>query len=317
MIDPSSAPRRDDLPFLRRRTRPRPAGPISFDRPGRRRAGTADPTPLAAPSPAAAVGPTPPAAAAPAAPRISFDRPGRAPAQPPAAAHAPSPPPPARVASSSLDLDEVPPPAAAPAAVEPPEPPRRERAEPRVAAGTRTILTVANPTITLTRLQSAIGTLTVEAACSAAVGDLRLGCAYELADGYSGTVQLTDGNRFAPPRSRRPVIVAAREQFDRLAVDLRQCRGVTRLAVYAFSVSRQPLRWGGTLVVTTFGEARVELSLEHLQGGSVALLLSAYNIRGEFVLRGEMQTFNGGVREAVRAYGYDRISWLDDRTPVE
>jgi uncharacterized protein involved in tellurium resistance len=191
------------------------------------------------------------------------------------------------------------------------------RRDVRVAAPQRVILTVTEPTVTLTRLQSAIGTLTVEAAVSETVGDLRLGCAYELANGYSSTVQLTDGNRYAPPRARRPVIVASREHFDRLAVDLRQSTDLRRLGVYAFSVSRQPLRWGGTLIVTTFSGAKVELPLEHLQGGTVAMLLSVYNVHGEFVLRGEMQTFNGGVRDAVRAYGYDRITWLDDRTPVE
>jgi hypothetical protein len=45
--------------------------------------------------------------------------------------------------------------------------------------------------------------------------------------------------------------------------------------------------------------------------------MSLYNVRGEFVLRAEMQALNGGVREACRAYGYDRITWLDDRAPVD
>jgi hypothetical protein len=56
--------------------------------------------------------------------------------------------------------------------------------------------------------------------------------------------------------------------------------------------------------------------MESLQGGQVAVLMSLYNVRGEFVLRAEMQTLNGDVREAARAYGFDRISWLDDRSPV-
>ncbi|TAM93156.1 MAG: hypothetical protein EPN43_01155 [Jatrophihabitans sp.] len=256
-----------------------------------------------------------------AAPGISFDRPGRTRAQPPqgAAPHrAPG--------ASSLDLDAATgvgspgPGAGAPGPDAPPAPPRSPRfarAEVRVSAGQRAILTVARPTVTLTRLQSAIGTLTVEAAVSSAVGDLRLGCAYELRDGLSSTVQLTDGNRFAPPRSRRPVIVASSERYDRIAVDLRQSPQLRRAGVYAFSVSRQPLRWGGTLITTTLGGAQVDLPLEALEVGSVAMLLTLYNVRGEFVLRGEMQSFAGSVRDAVRAYGYDRITWLDDRTVVE
>jgi hypothetical protein len=33
------------------------------------------------------------------------------------------------------------------------------------------------------------------------------------------------------------------------------------------------------------------------------------------VIRAEM-TPVGGVRDAGRAFGYDRITWLDDRNPV-
>ena len=47
------------------------------------------------------------------------------------------------------------------------------------------------------------------------------------------------------------------------------------------------------------------------------MLLSLYQVRGELVLRAEMQTLFGDVREAARAYGFDRITWLDGRTPVE
>jgi uncharacterized protein involved in tellurium resistance len=186
----------------------------------------------------------------------------------------------------------------------------------RVRAGERVILTEADPTVTLTRLQSGIGTLQIEAACSAEVGDLRLGCAYQLRSGASSTVQSTGGERHAPPASRRPIIVAGRQHFEQLQVDLRQSRELERLVVYAFSESRAPLRWGGTLVAETFGRARVEVPMERLQGGQVAVLLSLYNVDGEFVLRAELQPLAGEVREASRAYGFDRISWLDDRTPV-
>jgi hypothetical protein len=242
-----------------------------------------------------------------------------------AAPTAPTPPPPAAASSSSsLDLDApaapIAPTASTPAAVPlapPVEPPRRKRDDPRVRAGSRKILTVADQTVTLTRLQSAIGTLVFEAAVSDAVGDLRIGCAYQLRSGHSSTVQLTGGNRLAPAGSRRPVIVAGHEHFARISVDLRQSVELERMAIYAFSESRAPLTWGGTLIAETFGGAKVELALESLQGGDVAMLMSLYNVRGEFVLRAEMQALNGGVREACRAYGYDRISWLDDRTPVD
>jgi uncharacterized protein involved in tellurium resistance len=170
--------------------------------------------------------------------------------------------------------------------------------------------------VVLTRLQSGIGELTIAAATSPEAGDMRLGAAYQLRSGPTSTVQLAGGNRYAPS-SRRPVIVAGRDEFEQLGVDLRQVRDLDRMAVYAFSESRQELTWGGTLVITTSGRAQIELPLESLYPGRVAVLLTVYNLDGELVIRAEMETVVGEVREAARAYGYDRITWRDDRTPVD
>jgi hypothetical protein len=232
-------------------------------------------------------------------------------------------PAPTRVASTSLDLDQPAPTSTparrvpAPAARAGPGSPRRQRVDARVRAGERMILTPSDPTVTLTRLQSGIGTLTIEAAASAEVGDLRLGCAYELETELQLTMQMTQGSRLAPPHSKRPILVGSRDRFEKVALDLRQCRTLRRLIVYGFSEKRQPLTWGGTVVITTFGGGRIELPLESLPAGDIAVLLSIYQVRGELVLRAEMQSLYGDVREASRAYGYDRITWLDDRTPVE
>ncbi len=190
------------------------------------------------------------------------------------------------------------------------------RPERRVLPGRRILLTPSEPTVTLNRLQSGIGTLRIEAACSEEVGDLRLGCAYQLNSGLSSVLQRANLGRFAPPRSKRPVLVAGHDRFETISIDLRQSREVRRLAVYAYSESRSPLRWGGTLIIETLRRARIEVPLESLSG-AVAMLLTLYNVRGEYVLRAELEPIDGGVREACRAYGYDRITWLDDRTPVE
>ena len=219
--------------------------------------------------------------------------------------------------TASLDLSSTPTPAQAASRAAPVNPPAVIHADDRVRAGERTVLTVRSPTVTLTRTQSAIGSLTFEAAVSAQVGDLRIGCAYELRSGLSSTVGLSGGNRFGPPQSRRPVLVAGHDRYDRIAVDLRQCHELDRLLVYAYSESRQPLVWGGTLIVTTLAGAKIELPLEQLPTGEIAVLMSVYNVRGEFVLRAEMQPIVGSIRDACRAYGYDRITWLDDRTPVD
>ncbi len=171
--------------------------------------------------------------------------------------------------------------------------------------------------MTLTRVQSGVGTLTFEAVCSAEGGDLRLGAAYQLRSGESSTVQHSGGNRFAPPRSRRPVLVGGHEQYEQIGVDLRQCRELERMVVFAFSGGGSELHWGGTLIATTFGGARIEVPLEGLAQAEVAVLTSVYNVRGEFVVRAELEAVTGSILEAARAYGYDRITWLDERRPVE
>ncbi len=187
---------------------------------------------------------------------------------------------------------------------------------PRARPGVPTVLTHQDPTVTLTRVQSGVGVLTIEAACSPAVGDLRLGCAYQLRSGVSSVVQYISDVRTAPPGSRRPIISGEHRQFEILTVDLVQVREIERFVVYAFSEHGGTLNWGGTLVVTTFGQARIEVPLEHAPSPYVNVLLSAYNIDGELVLRSEAEEINGSVRDAVGAYGFSRITWLDARTPL-
>ena len=163
-----------------------------------------------------------------------------------------------------------------------------------------------------------MGTLTFEAVASADVGDLRLGCAYQLRSGLSSTVQHHAGRRYAPPgETRRPLLVAARAQFERIALDLRQVADLERLAIYAFAGNGQQLRWGGTLIVTTFGGDRIELPIDMPAASAVAVLASVYNIRGQLVLRAEMDLIGTTVREAARGYGFDRITWLDEQNPVD
>ncbi len=213
---------------------------------------------------------------------------------------------------ASLDLDDH---AAGRPAPQPKAAARRARIA-RVGAAERRILTADEPTVTLTRLQSGIGALHIEAA-TPATGDLQIGALFELTDATSSTVDLATGRRSAPRQPRSPVLVARRERFEQVLVDLRRCGELRRLAVYGVAASRLPLHWSGTLVVTTFGGGRVDVPLESLPPCSTAVLLSVYNVGGEFVLRAEIDAIDGGLREAARAYGYDRISWLDDRSPVD
>jgi uncharacterized protein involved in tellurium resistance len=203
-----------------------------------------------------------------------------------------------------------------------PAPRRRVAPDPRVPAaarlGSHHVLGVRTPTVTLTRVQSGVGLLTIDAVTASS--DLRIGCAYELTSGASSTVQLADGNRFAPPASRRPVILAHRddEGYEQLVLDLRQVDQLRRLIVYGFTPSGADAPWTGTLITTTFGGGRADLPLETLYPGRIAVLLSLVNVAGELWVRAEMETIVGGsIREACRAYGFDRITWRDDRTPAE
>lgn len=197
-----------------------------------------------------------------------------------------------------------------------PAPPAERRPAPRrVAPSGRVVLDRRAPTVTLTRLQSGIGTLTVEAAVAREPGGLRIGCVYELTDGSTSIVSLADGRRAAPAESRRPALVAGSDRFEWLALDLRQCRSLSRVVVFGFAENRGPVNWGGTLLATTHTSARVEVPLDGLTG-DVAVLLSIYQVRGELVLRGERSGGYGAVRDAARAFGFDAITWLDDRTPV-
>jgi uncharacterized protein involved in tellurium resistance len=170
--------------------------------------------------------------------------------------------------------------------------------------------------VVLNRLQTGIGSLRIEAACSPEVGDLRLGCAYQLRGGATSTVQHVGGNRLAPSDGKRLVVQAQRDQYEAIAIDLRRCQDVERLAIYAFSESRAALAWAGTLVARTAGGAEVELPLEMAEHAPVAVLMTIYQVDGQFVLRHEMEPFRSSVRAACLAYGYDRITWLDDWAPV-
>ncbi|AOW93107.1 hypothetical protein BFN03_11835 [Rhodococcus sp. WMMA185] len=186
----------------------------------------------------------------------------------------------------------------------------------RANSADRTILTPDAPTVTLTRLQSGVGMLTVEAACTDAVGDLRFGCAYTLRGGVSSTLAPTSGRIAAPPNSNAPAISGINDGRGKFTIDLRQCRDVDRLVIYGYSDAGNEVPWSGTLVVTTFANARIEIPLDRMPAGNIGVVMSLYNVHGEFVLRAEMCPIDGSVQQACRAYGFDRITWVDDRTPL-
>ncbi len=190
----------------------------------------------------------------------------------------------------------------------------------RVRSDSPVTLTRHDPTVTLTRLQSGIGALLIEAACSEAVGDLRLGVAYQLRDGSSSIAVRADGLATAPKGSARPFVRVHRDRFESVTLDLVQIRDIERVIVFAYSPTGQTLRWAGTATVTTSGQARIESPLSDIpagvDGSGVLVALSLYNVDGQLVVRGENELVSGSLREACIAFGFDRITWLDDHTPL-
>ncbi len=67
----------------------------------------------------------------------------------------------------------------------------------------------------------------------------------------------------APPgETRRRSSWPTGSSTSAIAVDLRQVTDLERFVVYAFAGNGQPLRWGGTLIATTFGGDRIEMPID-------------------------------------------------------
>ncbi|WIY05132.1 hypothetical protein QRX60_15295 [Amycolatopsis mongoliensis] len=205
----------------------------------------------------------------------------------------------------SVSLDLAPPPPLPPPDSRPAPPARRAgrpgRPVVRLGAGRRLQLGPKTPAVTLDRLQSAVGLLTVEAMCAAATP--ALGCAYDLADGRSAF--LGSGTT----ASRTPFLAVRRRS---VSADLRQVRQLVRLVVVAvFPPAAAP---PGLLVVSTWDGSRLELPLGKPAGGRVTVPLSIHNVGGELVLRAEAGEGLSSPRAAAEAFGFHRIGWLDDFT---
>jgi hypothetical protein len=155
--------------------------------------------------------------------------------------------------------------------------------------------------VVLNRIQSGVGLLTIEGTWATA----RLGCAYALVGGQSSILCHSAGILSAPRTGRNPIILA---RPHKLTVDLGQSRRLTRMVLYG-------LAGVGSLVVTTFGGARIEVPVVG-SGVGVTVFLSVYNVSGELVVRAEPPNVATDVRTACDAYGFDRISWHDGDNPV-
>ncbi|MDG3013419.1 hypothetical protein [Speluncibacter jeojiensis] len=300
--DPHSAPARPDLTFLRRRTRPGP-----------------QPTPQAAP-----VSTPPVDYTRRSAPQSGADLDLSAPSSPdlsgPPSLGLSGDEPAAQVLDLSLDLsatEDVPSPGPAIDSPRVERPPRRVRAWRRLAAGDRLVLSAQHPTVALTRIQSGVGALTIRSLCPESAADLRFGCAYTVRSGKSSTVSPTTGRTAGPTGAHSPIITGVDDGRGGFDIDLRQCRDLDRLVIYGFTRSGAPTAWPGTITVATAGGGRIELALNDLPETAGCVVLSLFNVHGQFVLRSEMCPINGTVRDACLAFGFDDIGWIDGYTPLD
>ncbi|MBO1754951.1 hypothetical protein [Allobranchiibius sp. CTAmp26] len=322
---------RTDLPYLRRRVRPATAPPATAP-PATAPAGTAvadflsgrsvrpgRQNPARPPTPAPTPEPTRPAAAPPAVgsldlggPAESAPAPARSgtsldlgseqPAAPPTSRSVPAPAP--GGASTSLDLSGGAS-AAAPAS-------RHVREQsydlrlPTITEHERRVLSATDRVVHLTRMQSAVGRLRIEPALGAGE-HLDLGCVLETADRQESIV-LGTLNRQGPD-PRRPMVRCGGQGVE---IDLRRIHSLSRVLVVAVT----PRLPGGTLVVTTYGGSRMEITLPATATLGAQALLTAYVVQGRLVLRAELDPFSGTLQQVCGAYGYTDLTWRDPATPL-
>lgn len=292
MRSPQDAPPRPDLGWLRhRRVEQRVTRPIPYVHPPRPAAPPAAPPSLDLGPPAVAT----PAPVAPPAPAPSLDRT------------------PSRDLTPSLDLTPA---APAPAA------PRRRRPRtlpyPRVAPGTTAVLQGRRRTVTLTRLQSGVGSLSIALSRSPQAGDLALGLVLATTDGATHVLQRLGDALSTPSTPGGPPPLArltGGPGAETAVLDLRQVRTLDRLLVHAHSPSISVLTWDGLLVLTAYDGSRVEVPFDLPPLSGTVALLTAYLVQGELVLRAELEAYAGPPEMAAEAYGHS-YGWLDGRLPA-
>jgi uncharacterized protein involved in tellurium resistance len=186
----------------------------------------------------------------------------------------------------------------------------------RASSSSPTRLTAAEPTVTLTRVQSGTGALEVVLTRAAAAGDLSMGCVFQTTEGTEAVVQSVGDVTTGPAGARLP-LVRWKAQADGEIVhgDLRQVTGLRRALLYGFSPAVSVLTWQGALVITTFGGARIEVPIDHAPFSGTLALLTIYNVDGELVLRSEMGEHHGPPEMAAHAFDY-QVPWLDGRRPL-
>lgn len=261
--------------------------------------GAGDPLDLSSPTPSASPAPSPSTGGAGGLLDLS--------SPPPSASSAPA----TSGAADLLDLSS-PPPSASPA----PSTGRfmpltnHDLGLPTIEEGERRILTVDDPVVHLTRMQSSAGGLEIQA-FTPAPNQLLLGCAFETSDQLESIV--LPGLHPQGPDPRSPIF---RSTPQGVSVNLRAVTQIARFFVIGLPQTGNRSMPGGTLVLTTYGGSRMEVVLDTSATYGAKALLTGYVVEGRIVLRAEHDPFSGTLQQVAGVYGYDQMTWRDPFTPL-
>lgn len=178
-------------------------------------------------------------------------------------------------------------------------PVRRAR---RVAAGTLAQLDLERPSVTLNRLQSGVGALTMDLI---GVGAERaaLGCAYEIdATPHTRTLVVEAGADLVPQPDQ--LLWGSSKQHQRLHIDLREIVRFRRALLYVTTSPGRGETTSCALVFATRGVDVVECPMVLPAGEGTVVVATIYNAFGELVIRSEVEAFDGSARAAAEAHGF-------------
>ncbi|TWE10430.1 hypothetical protein BKA23_2791 [Rudaeicoccus suwonensis] len=189
-------------------------------------------------------------------------------------------------------------------------PPSHDLQLPTIGSDERRILTDREPVVHLTRLQSAAGSLEVRVAV-ATPSEVALGFVFETGDRRESVV--LPGLSQQGPDPRSPIF---RATTSGAAINLRRVSDVHRFLLFAVPTRPSKQMPGGTVALTTYAGARLELPLVAGPTFGAQALLTGHVVEGRIVIRAEHDPYSGTLQQICGAYGYTELSWRDAFTPL-
>lgn len=153
--------------------------------------------------------------------------------------------------------------------------------------------------------------------------DVHLGCLWEMNDRSSGLIQLLGGGSDSARCDGNTVLrLGGRSETDgqTLVASLRQMPLLNRMVLFVYANNGVP-EWGPLnvhLSATLKGGVAVELTPSPgPTWATVLAIASVHRVGGTLVVRREDQYLSGQQSSVGWAYGFDSLSWSDERTIVQ